>query len=485
MAESADNPRTGSTEFTPAQPAGPPPLRESVRGFVPPPPSLSPEAYQPLSMMAVAGFALAVLYTVYIVGFALVTSFTGDHFYLAPSTVVLPVVVVIVCWVGRRMVLSSEGALGGARLANWGIGMSVVVGLCYWSYHAATVIALRQQAVAFTESKFLRDLSKGDDSGVEEAFLLTYNPPRPTSGIRKLIATSLDARSSLKVPGPYTTFNRMEYVRLLRMAGDKAKWQLELTSTPVLEKGEMRVVLVYKVDTPIKTFRLRILTAAVPPTKEAPGRQWRIERDVNQTGIPLDGSFYTPEGSRLYQTIEPVASSFLLKWLSKVSDVIDAPGAYLDTLPPARRNSLESKVRSKSPNEVKKIMATDPEVAEFFAGLAAFRSGSLIRAKKEDFMVADALREDVINEAKRMFLLNTPSGNNWIQFATLPRYEEDGKTIRFIYDADLLLVPKYIGGARFTVEADAEACHDPAAWRLVSMDLERAQAAPQGSGPPK
>jgi hypothetical protein len=485
MADSADNPHITGSESTPAQPAAPaasPPVRDSLRGFVTSPP-VSSEVYQPLSMTVIVGFGMAVLYVLFVAGFSAFTVLAGDHLYLPLWTAWLPVVVAAVCWVGRRAVLHSEGTLGGARLANWGLGMTVVVGLCYWSYHAATYIALRQQAVAFGK-QFLTALAKGNEAGVDEAYLLTYNPPRPTkAAARKLIELNLNARSTMKVPGAYTMFTRSEFVRLLNMAGDKAHWNVEGVGAPVLEKGVMQVPILFKVETPLKTFNLRVLADAIPPTKEAPGRQWRVDRDTNSTGITLESSSFNEDGVRLLKTIEPSAQKFLLGWIGSVTDLINVESAYFGTLTPAKRASLVPKTAGKSMEEVTKAAAKDPEVAEFLKDVDSFRAGGLVTAKKETFWVSsEPLREDIITEAKNKFLLRGRAGTNWLSVIVAPTaYKEENGKITLVYDADIFLMPKYVACGKLTIEADAAAAEDgkdPTVWRVVSLELTRAQSAP-------
>jgi hypothetical protein len=484
MADSADNPAITGSESTPAQPAAPAPVRDSLRGFVASPP-VSSEPYQPLSMTVVVGFGLAVLYALYIGGFALFTWLAGDHLYMPMWTAWLPIVVAIVCWVGRRAVLHSEGTLGGARLATWGLGLTALFGLGYWSYHAATYMALRQQAVAFVDKKFITALAKGTEAGLDEAFLLTYNPPRPTgAAARKTIELNLNARGSLKVPGAYTSFTRSEYVRLLNIGGKDAHWTLEGVGAPVLEKGLMQVPVLFKVETPLKTFNLRVLADAVPPTKEAPGRQWRVDRDVNATGITLESTSLNPEGVRLLKTIDTCARAFLISWSESVTDVVNVERAYLFTLPPAKRASLTAKTSGKSMEDVTKAAAKDPEIAEFLKDLDRFRAGDLVTAKKETFWVSsEPLREDMINETKKKFLLKVSSGSNWLAISALPmEYKEGNGKITLVYDTDIFLLPKYVASGRLTIEADAAAAadgKDPTVWRVVSLELTRAQAAPQ------
>src|ERR1700722_13044488 len=184
MADSADSPRASSSEFAPATPAGTPPGRDPMRGFASAPPADSAELYQPLALSAIVGFAMALFYALFIVGSAVFTYFSSDILFMPVWTLLLPAVVLLVCWIGRWSVLNSEGTRGGAKLANWGLVLAIIPALAYWAYHMATIVAVRQQAAGFVNSKFIDALKKGN---IEEAFLLTTPPPRPLKNLRHFI----------------------------------------------------------------------------------------------------------------------------------------------------------------------------------------------------------------------------------------------------------------------------------------------------------
>jgi hypothetical protein len=483
MADTADSPPAGGSEFAPAPSAGSLPRRDPVRGLAPPTSAESPEVYRPLSLLAIVVFGLAIFYSWVIAGIAVFTYFSGDTLFLPFWTLLPPAVILPLCLAARRRVLRSEGTLGGERLVNWGLGLTIVFGLGYWSYHAATFLALRQQAVAFVGSKFIPALTKGN---IEEAYILTYVEPRPAvnNELRGVIESKLNTPAGLKIPGRFTLFAESEYIRLFQMANGKAEVTLTSIGTPVLEKGNLNVPLIYHVVTPLKYFDMQVLAmASNSQSKESRGRQWQIELQSTGT-VPQSASMNDPEGLLVLGRIEPLARAFLTSWVIKVTAVFDADAAYRYTLPLKERRAIAQAIHGKSEAELNKAAETKPELRRYLDGLNEFRAGGLVRKEKE-FWVTESHRTDVIKEVKKRFL----SGNataNWMTLSSgMPIYENDGKKIRFSYDVHLQLLPLYVGVARLIVEADTSSLKDPTGpqdvevWRLVAMDMVRGNAAPK------
>lgn len=482
MADAPDRPRTGGGDFAPVLPAtrpGP----NAVHGITTAPDAPAGPVYRPLSVAAIVGFVLAVLYSAFIVLGALFTFITGDHFLLSTWTVVLPVVVVVVCLFGRSAVQSSEGALGGLKLANWGVGLTVVCGLGYWSYYAATILALRQQAVAFVEAKFIPALTKGK---VEEAFMLTFTPPRPEvapAELRKFIEEHINMHVNRKAPGRFTMFSQTDYVRFMEMAKDATKVTLLSAGVPTVERGGMEVPLTYRVDTPVKSFDLQVVARASESPK---GREWQVME--NKTGTIINSISWNAEGNRLFQKNEPAAREFANSFAAKLAAQLDTEGAFLDTLPPGQRAKLKPKLKGQSEAQLIKAGENDPEIRDYLAGLKKFRAGGVIRADPNVFWVKDVpnkdIRKEIIDQVKKKFLTAFAT-NGWITLAgAVPVWQEKDKKLQFAYDAYIILLPEYIAGARLVVEADAEkitadAAARPEDWRVVEIEMIRCHAAPR------
>src|SRR5437764_514906 len=90
-----------------------------------------PIIYRPLSIWAIAGFAVAVLYAVLVVVGGLAGLILGSPLLLGTWGFLLPIVSAAIAFVGRRQVAHSEGTRAGLKLAVWGWWLSVLFGLSY------------------------------------------------------------------------------------------------------------------------------------------------------------------------------------------------------------------------------------------------------------------------------------------------------------------------------------------------------------------
>src|SRR4051812_40579103 len=134
MGDAADRAHDVRAEPTPA--AAPPPDRPAPPEAVTPalaamPSAEAPEAYQPLSLLAIAGLLLCLLYALVVIGGGVVALLNPTPWLLPLWTLLLPIVGVALAWVARGRIEGSERTLGGTALANWGIGLGVLFGLTY------------------------------------------------------------------------------------------------------------------------------------------------------------------------------------------------------------------------------------------------------------------------------------------------------------------------------------------------------------------
>jgi hypothetical protein len=474
MAEAADSSRTG-TEFTPEPPA-------PRRGFVPSPADTG-QPYRPLSVAAVISFGLAFFYAAYIGIFAIFTYFSGDFLIFPFWTILLPIGIAILCWVARRSIRNSEGTLSGERFASWGLGLTVVFGLSYWSYFAATSLALRQQAANFVSTRYLPTLMKGN---LDEAFVLTYKGNRPTinSKLHNFVETYLNVPSNMKSLPPFIAYCQSEYVRVILQYGEKTKATLVSTGTPTQERGgEMQVPMIYHVETPIEQFDLLVVAMAGDVrSKEFTGRLWRVERD--KTYVMPHTPVFTQEGMDISENGDKNARKCISGWITKVCQSFDSESAYRDTLPPGQRTAILAKIKGKKESELKAMAEKDPEVRAYLEGLKAFSEGSIVRADKAVFWApSDAQGKEMIEQTKKAFSpVNAPA--NWLTLnrASLPTWSEEGGKVRFVYEGYVMLLPTYVGGCRFVAEADAGVLKDssskPESWRMAALELLSCHPAP-------
>ena len=110
--------RAAMTETT-DRPQVPPDVVLPGESLVPSPP-LSAETYQPLSLLAMAGFGLAVAYTLLVVVGGVIALFTRTPWLMPYWTFMIPVAAVVVCWSARSRICASEGTLSGLGFRHLG-----------------------------------------------------------------------------------------------------------------------------------------------------------------------------------------------------------------------------------------------------------------------------------------------------------------------------------------------------------------------------
>jgi hypothetical protein len=429
---------------------------------------------RPLTALAFTGFALAVLYALFIAGSALFAFSSGYPVLLMPLwTIVLPVAVLLTCWLARRSVMSSNGMVRGKRLATAGMLLTGVIGLGYWAYYTSTLMALRQQAAELVESQFLAALVNGK---VEEAFLLTLNGPRPPvdANLRDYIEKNLNVPPNTRASGFFTRFSESPFVRSFQTAGETAKVRLKGIGTPSAGKQSVQVPVTYAVETPFRQLEILIVPTATSAPDESSGRRWYIEL----TAVSLLADTRTERGIRTFQKLQPTARLFINSWIAKLVRNANSEEAYRATLPPEERQKVIKLVGDKRAEQFNAEKENNPEVRNYLDGLEEFRNGALVR-NEDRFYVADALRADVVNELKKRFrsgflTLDVP------KLSTVdPTFQTEGGKIRFVYEFHLQLPPGYEVDTRVTVEGDSDALQNsspmaPSPWRLVGIELVRA-----------
>jgi len=197
--------------------------------------SLSREVYRPLSLLAVVGCALAVLYAFLVLVGGLLTVGTASPRLLASLLILAPLggllaallvrerrtsrvwlfaaygllgmvmllglggllayagtrpwllhsmtwllvaTALLLSWLALTQIRASEDTLGGAELARWGIKLSLFFGLIYGAYRVSNTFAIYRQAGAAAE-EFLELLKNGE---MEQAFIRTLPVTRRPPG---------------------------------------------------------------------------------------------------------------------------------------------------------------------------------------------------------------------------------------------------------------------------------------------------------------
>src|SRR5580704_583852 len=181
--------------------------------------------YKPLSLLAVAGFSVSVFFALLILAFAADGLLRGQPFFLPAILILLPLAGAVLSGLGLWEVQNSEGTRAGAKLAKWGLALSLVVGICYYVYQNVTGLAIIQQANSFlmdkdVDSGFFPRL-QGAKVDVYSAFLLTLPPgERPNiNPANNAEMERLDMPNAQAARGMVSRFLESHLVRVIRQAG--------------------------------------------------------------------------------------------------------------------------------------------------------------------------------------------------------------------------------------------------------------------------
>src|SRR5581483_5022904 len=187
---------------------------------------------------------------------------------------------------GWWQVQRSEGTLAGDKLARWGLLLSLLVGLGYWSYVGATYFAIGREADHFGQ-KFVDKLAKRDTLS---AFLMALPPserPAEGEGARGQVEARFNAgQMNRSGGGAFTSFSQTPFVRLLSLGGDETKVEFAGVDKWGYVNVGYQVRLLYNIETPQISFVME-LPVQGKEGKGAAGRQWFVMWDK----VGLRGEF--------------------------------------------------------------------------------------------------------------------------------------------------------------------------------------------------
>jgi hypothetical protein len=268
-----------------------------------------PLAYQPISGWAITGFAIGSLFALLVVVSAIAALIQGAPFFYPMWVIGIAVVGVVVSLFGQRHVQSSEGTRAGAKLARWGLRLSVISGLMYTSYYYVTRYTIQVQANDFVmemkdDAGFIprvREGVAGTDpthlTQLNTAFLLTRAPndrsARPDN--EKSMRQNYDAPEKDGKPGQLTQFRDSALPRILyKQLGKEA----EITPLAVLdwryEKRSYKVVRSYRIKTKETEVDFVLAVYSVEAETAGEGRKWFV--NLRESGPLLTSKGPTPLG---------------------------------------------------------------------------------------------------------------------------------------------------------------------------------------------
>jgi hypothetical protein len=431
-----------------------------------------------------AGLSLLGLLTLLGVG-GLVAYSSSNPWLLPGWTILLPLVAGVLAWLARGRIRDSEGTLGGATLAGWGLGLSLFFGLTYVAYYAGAYVAVRQQAESFSR-RWIELIAQGK---LPEAFVLTIpardRPAEPTREMLEL--RTMAAPASPLGPSGYAQFCQMDYVRALERGGPGTVIRPLGVVEWTYKSGRPQVMSRYHVDTDVAGFDI-LVTALGSDNRPGEGgaRQWDVV--LQSSGRPRDTELtLTPKGERMMQSFNH-AGQIASTWLSLVGrHAWDQ--AYLDTLPPDQRDRAHQAREACDPAFAAAAglgaLAGQPAARDYLVGRAALFGGDLVRADPSAFWAPnEKLRKEAPERVRAAFRLAGPAQANFeVRISRMPLWERDGDRFRFLCDSQVTLPPTAPGAPSYVVEGqlevEGEAAPDafptPGAWRVRRLDLLRAR----------
>jgi hypothetical protein len=450
------------------------------------PPGLSPaETYRPLSIPALAGFALAVLYTVVLGIGGLTALFNRSPLLLPWALFLVPLAAVVLSWVGRGQVLSSEGTRSGAAFASWGLRLSLVCGLLYACYEAGTSYAVRRQAAALAEQWL--DLLRNDE--VARAYRLTIMPAlRPPDDVNLVSVLDADFNSERTSGMNWNTFRQSEIVQMFR-GGPAVKVQSLGVDHCDYDKQGYRVQIRYRLANPNMTCEVLVsLLGSEAPAGEYEGRQWQVLVDPGSTFSLPQSVQLTPEGERI-SSATMAARSFATRWIGFLRD--DLERAWLGTLPAAEREDAEgsrafSRCRVYSfPTlaGIASLGAAKDANRGWAVNRLAFNAGGLVQDDAMTFESNPGKHSEAaarMAQAVRRMFASGPGrlrGSITLAMSLWQNWQEKDGVVRLSFPGALILSneegtkPQYQGDIRLVLEAPAERVQHVAGWRILSLEL--------------
>lgn len=407
------------------------------------------ETYQPLSLLAMAGFGLAVVYTLLVLVGGLM-SLMGHKPWLMPYwTFFIPIGVLIVCKLARTRIEDSEGTLTGSGFATWGSRLAILFSFTYAAYYFATFLAVRSPAIECANDFF----QKIKTDQLAELFLMSKDIPIPTKD-RNLLRAQVESRFNQPsagpsaMPGDFTRFGLERFVRFIQMDGDEAKIVPMGVALWEYGKGGYHLILSYHVATSLVEFDMKVETVGDDPKpSEGKGRRWRVLLVGSETKILPESLKRTERGTEFEQRTFK-ANEFANELAAKISDV--------QAMKPAERESYAKRLR----------------------GLDTFWSSN----NKLHVKIAERIRNTFQESGGGK---SPPINLKLLSIGVPLMRESDGRTTAWVdvsisYYDESGSMPQYSVDARLAISAgNSEAAKSPRAWRLDAIEIESGRTSPE------
>ena len=456
-------------------------------------PATEPEPYRPLSLLALAAFGAAVVYSL-VVLLGGVVALLGNIPWLMPAwTFLIPIFILVLCWAARRRIRNREGTLSGLPFTVWGLRLTVVVGLTYAAYYGFTFFAVRLQAIDCA-NQFFEQLEQGR---VERAFLIAMGvtvKDMDDAELRDLLEVRFN--SSAGPPGSssmYNKFRQAQFVRAIETSGRGT----HVTPLGVVdwgyEKGGYHVTLRYHVVTSMAEFEMNVDTFGRDSKPDEPkGRQWLVAIQKGETLILPATLKFTRRGED-FTMLAKMAQSFVSAWQEKVNrqrwDEV-----YLDTLKPAERDRMRKGLQSAHLSTVAPVAGLallsvyTSASQDFQNGRKKLPDGKLIQLDEKTFWTSKRERPAILQRIRHTFQ-PAPDGRAEfglrLQQTQMPLSRSADGEVTILFDADLVYMEegggrsKYIIDGRVAVVADEkDGDRSPSVWRVQGIEISSGRTPP-------
>ena len=493
MTEAANRPQGTATppdERILGRPAGAGPASDD-RGDLPAP----AETYRPLSLLALAGFGVAALYALIVLGGGAIALFGRIPWLMPTWTFLIPLTALVLCWIARRHIRNAENTLSGLAFTTWGTRLTIVVALVYVAYYGVTFLAVELQAKACVE-QFFDLIQRGQ---TERAFLhaVGVNPrDMDDTQVRDMIQVQYNTPMGPNAStGAYNRFTQSLFARAIQNAGSEAR----ISSLGVIEwkyeEHSYKMLFRYHVVTPLVEFDMNVATLGRDSKPGEPkGRQWQVVLLKGETSEIASSLKLLPGGEEFMNEAKE-SQPFVNAWQTKLSRE-DWDEVYLDTLKPAERERqrkawLANRLQATAPLAGPLPLGQDDRAYRaFLDGREALAKGSLLRIDEKKFWTSKRERETIVNLLRHTF---QPEGEGKPRFflrlaqAQLPLSRRHNGELTILFDMSLNYQdeanarPTYVVDGLLAVTAEEHQTEMPGAWRIEAIEVQTGRTAPMPS----
>lgn len=433
--------------------------------------------YKPLSLLAVAGFAVACLYALFLLVCTVVALFRWTPLLMPSYLLLFPFAGLVLSLLGYLEIRRSEDTRAGSRLAVWGMAVSCLSGLMYVAYDSANYLAVRQSAEKDI-LQFFEHLKRGE---TDEGFRMTLEPrQRPTlgEGLRLELEQRFNLDSDMSMRGRLSQFEQGPLMRMLADAGDKAEIRSLGLKEREFKDGGYKIRQIYQLTVPEMTVEFLITAHGREPSR-GQGRQWTVV--LNETG--LQSSTPTPLGIHR-GNLRRQSSVFLQQWIEKLRED-KGEEAFLDTLAPEDRQRAHAQQAAALLGRGLLPPITPEARRQLLPGYKGFTEGNLVRVAPK-FWAPEAMKSDIPAEVKKLFAKPGEPLARIFQNETNapPLTLIEGDKLRLHHEFQIHLRERRAMAEVWLItecQASAYDLDGPApAMRLLAIELKRGKTLPEG-----